>query len=263
MYDPVSKKYVGICRNVYPKPALVHRTERSIFRMQSNDLIHWSTPLPIIDRDELDPLDMDFEAMGGMYYENMYLGFLRVSHTALSTMDSWFAHSRDGFHWQRPRTGPFMSWGPEGSWDSKSVTISTPKRVGNELWVYYSGTDPEQETAVGLAKLRLDGFVSIDAFDRTAKNRAPTLMTKPLYSPGNRLVVNADASEGFIDAELLNVDGYVIDGFSREDCDTFQGDSPEHTFSWKGNPDIGGCMPARIRFTMKSAKLYALQIPKV
>ena len=90
MYDPVSKKYVGICRNVYPGPMLVHRTERSIFRMQSNDLIHWSTPLPIIDRDELDPLDIDFEGMWGMYYEGMYLGFLRVSHTAPSSMERGF-----------------------------------------------------------------------------------------------------------------------------------------------------------------------------
>ncbi len=264
MYDPVSKKYVGICRNVYPKPMLVHRTERSIFRMQSNDLIHWSTPLPIIDRDELDPLDLDFEGMWGMYYEGMYLGFLRVSHTAPSSMDSWFAHSRDGFHWQRPRTGPFFTWGPEGSWDSKSVSILThPNRVGDELWVYYSGSNHE-DTAVGLAKLRLDGFVSIDAPPNTRhpKSSPATLMTKPLYSPGNRLVINAEAPEGSIEAELLSVDGVVIDGYSREDCDSFRGDSPAHTVTWKGRGDIGEGIPVRIRFYMEKAKLYALQIPK-
>ena len=264
MYDPVSRKYVGICRNIYPKPVLVHRTERSILRMQSNDLIHWSTPLPIIDRDDLDPLDVDFEGMGGIYYEGMYLGFLRVSHTASNSYDCWFAHSRDGFHWQRPRTGPFMSAGTEGSWDSKSVTISTLDRFGEEVRVYYTGWDREENTAVGMARLRLDGFVSIDASpnDRHPKDNRPTLMTKPLHSPGNRLVVNAEAPEGHIEAELLNVDGFVIDGYSREDCDPFSGDSLAHTFTWKGNGDIGGCLPARIRFYMERAKLYALQIPE-
>ena len=104
LHDPVSRKYVGFCRPVYPRPTLVHRTERSILRMQSNDLIHWSTPTHIIDRDSLDDLDTDFEAMAPMFYENMYLGFLRVSHTAPNYMDSRLAHSRDGFHWQRVRT---------------------------------------------------------------------------------------------------------------------------------------------------------------
>ena len=115
-----------------------------------------------------------------------------------------------------------------------------------------------------MARLRLDGFVSIDASpnDRHPKDNRPTLMTKPLHSPGNRLVVNAEAPEGHIEAELLNVDGFVIDGYSREDCDPFSGDSLAHTFTWKGNGDIGGCLPARIRFYMERAKLYALQIPE-
>ena len=265
MIDPVNRKYVGFCRNVYPRPMLVHRTERSILRMQSNDLIHWSMCTPIIERDDLDPLDIDFEGISPSFYENIYMGFLRVSHTASNYMDSWFAHSRDGFHWQRPRTGPFFTWGGKDEWDSKSVTISkSPERVGDEIRIYYTGVDHQGNTALGLATLRLDGFVSIDSppNDRHPKNNPATLMTKPLYSPGNRLVVNAETYEGQIETELVNMDGFVIDGYSREDCDPFRGDSPAHTFTWKGNADIGQCLPARIRFYMEKAKLYALQVPK-
>ncbi len=271
MYDPVSKKYLGFCRNPYPSPMLVHRTERSIQRMQSNDLIHWSMSAPVIDKDALDPFDTDFYGMEAMYYESMYLGFVRTHHTAHDTMDMYLSHSRDSFHWERLRTGPFLPLGPDGSWEwGMCAMLQAPMRVGDEHWVYYTGTDNRHDaggnTKLGLAKLRLDGFVSIDAIDNshrsTKNNYPPTLLTKPLQSPGNRLVVNAVASGGYIDAELLTSDGYVVDGFSREDCDTFKGDSLAHTFTWKGNSDIGGCIPVRIRFYMDNAKLYALQISK-
>ena len=265
LHDPVSHKYVGFCRPVYPRPTLVHRTERSILRMQSNDLIHWSTPTHIIDRDSLDDLDIDFEAMAPMFYENLYLGFLRVSHTAPNFMESWLAHSRDGFHWQRVRTASFFEPGPAGSWDEKSITVSrAPVRVGDELRVYYTGVDTQGSTAVGLATMRLDGFASIEspANDRHPKNNPPTLTTKPLFSPGNRLTVNAYAAGGSIDAELISADGHVIPGYSAEDCDTFSGDSLSHTFTWNGNPDVSRCLPMRIRFYLERARLYALQLPR-
>ena len=278
MYDPDSRKYLGFCRNVYPKPVLVHRTERSILRMQSNDLLHWSMSEPIIDKDPLDPFDRDFQAMRGMFYEGMYLGFLDVHHTAKDDFDVWLACSRDSFHWERLRTRPFLPLGPEGGWEWGVISlVQAPMLVNDELWVYYTGVDglhddQGKSTCLGLAKLRLDGFASIDAYpnehkkkrvmEQPGKNYPPTLLTKPLYSPGNRLVVNVDASKGFIEAELLDVDGYVIEGFSREACDTFKGDSLAHTFTWKGNPDIGGRLPARVRFTLNNTKLYALQIPK-
>ena len=141
--------------------------------------------------------------------------------------------------------------------------------MNDELWFYYTGVDGYHDAqgraaALGLAKLRVDGFVSIDAFENThrGKNYPPTLLTKPLYSQGNRLEVNVDASRGFIEAELLNVDGYPIEGFSNEDCDIFKGDSLAHTFTWNGRSDIGDQIPVRIRFTMNNAKLYALQIPE-
>jgi hypothetical protein len=163
------------------------------------------------------------------------------------------------------RTASFFAPGPAGSWDSKSITVSrAPVRVGDELRVYYTGVDTEENTAVGLATLRLDGFASIEspANDRHPKNNPPTLTTKPLFSPGNRLTVNAYAGDGSIGAELISVDGHVIPGYSAQECDTFTGDSLAHTFTWNGNPDVGACLPARIRFYLERARLYALQLPR-
>ena len=270
MYDPQSRKYLGFCRNRYPKPPLRHRTERSLLRIQSNDLVHRSMSEPILDKDPLDPFDTDFYGMRGTFYESVYLGFVNVHHTAKDDYDIWLAYSRDSFHWERLRTGPFLPLGPEESWDWGMVSaVQEPIRMNDELWFYYTGVDGLHDArgkaaGLGLAKLRLDGFVSIDAFENKhrTKNYPPTLLTKPLYSPGNRLVVNADASKGFIEAELLNVDGYPVEGYSSEDCDTFRGDSLAHTFTWRGNSDIGAHLPVRVRFTMNNAKLYALRIPK-
>ncbi len=270
MYDPESKKYLGFCRNRYPKPTLRHRTERSLLRIQSNDLVHWSMSEPIMDKDPLDPFDTDFYGMRGTFYESVYLGFLNVHHTAKDDFDIWLAYSRDSFHWERLRTGPFLPLGPEGSWDWGMVSaIQAPIRLNDELWFYYTGVaglhDAQgKSVGLGLAKLRVDGFASIDAFENThrTKNYPPTLLTKPLYSHGNRLEVNVDASKGFIEAELLNVDGFPIEGYSNDECDTFKGDSLAHTFTWKGRSDIGGHLPVRVRFTMNNSKLYALQIPK-
>ena len=266
MLDPVSRKYVGLCRHIKPKtPGLHPRLERSIVRMQSNDLMNWSMVTPIVDQDEQDALGTEFEAMAGIYYEGMYLGFLRNVDSAHNTFDTWLTYSRDGFHWDRPRRCPFLPAGEPGSWDEKGVVLLEPLvRVGDELWTYYTGTSNEGAPGAGIAKSRPEGLVSIDAppNDRHPKNNPPILLTKPLYSTGNRLVVNLGGAEGAIDAELLDLDGFVIDGYTRETCDRFSGDSLAHTFTWKGNPDIGSCLPVRIRFYMEKAKLYSLQIAK-
>ena len=269
IHDPETKKFIGMCRNIYPKPMLVHRIERRIYRMQSNDLLHWSMSEPIIQKDELDPPDTDFYGLGCEFYESLYVGFVSVHHTARDDFQTWLAYSRDSFNWHRLRSRPFLPLGPEGSWEWGMVGAGPPHRVGDELRFYYSGRDglhdqQGKNTGIGIATLRLDGFVSMDTFENKhrTKNYPPMLMTKPLFSPGNRLVVNVDARDGFIDAELLDVDGYPIEGYSSEDCDTFKGDSLAHTFTWKGNPDIGGRLPARVRFTLNNTKLYALQIPK-
>ena len=269
VYDPESRKFIAFCRNVYPKPMLVHRTERRVYRMQSNDLLHWTMSEPIIQKDDLDPPDTDFYGLGCMFYESLYVGFVSIHHTAKDDFETWLAYSKDSFNWRRLRSGPFLPVGPEGSWEWGMVGTGPPHRVGDELRFYYSGRDglhdqQGKNTGIGIATLRLDGFVSMDTFENKhrTKNYPPTLMTRPLYSPGNRLVVNADARDGFIDAELLDVDGYPIEGYSSEDCDTFEGDSLAHTFTWNGNADIGGHLPARIRFTLNNTKLYALRIPK-
>ena len=109
--------------------------------------------------------------------------------------------------------------------------------LDGEIRIYYDGTsvhEKGQREEIGLATLRRDGFVSLDA-PPPQKGIPPesTLLTKPLWSTGSRLVVNA-AANGYINAELTDPDGRVIPGFGHTDCEPFTGDSLDHTFTWKG-----------------------------
>jgi hypothetical protein len=86
------------------------------------------------------------------------------------------AVSRDARHFTRPGgREPFLRLGPSGRFDSQWVwPLPEPIRMGDELWIYYVGTnenhsmvlDPAataRKTAVSRAVLRLDGFMSADA----------------------------------------------------------------------------------------------------
>ena len=83
--------------------------------------------------------------------------------------------------------------------------------------------------------------------------------TVPLETTGNRLEINADASEGRIEVEVLDADGKVQPGFSSEACDAIDGDSLSHQVRWEGRDLSGVRRPFRLRFLMRRAKLYAFR----
>lgn len=59
--------------------------------------------------------------------------------------------SHDGITWIREEATrpPILGVGPPGSWDSGQVyTAIAPIRVGNELWLYYSGCNLEHGTSL-------------------------------------------------------------------------------------------------------------------
>ena len=193
--------------------------------------------------------------------------------------DIQLAFSRDLKHWHRPEErrsgialGETVSW--EGGW------LSAPWMTvrDDEVWVYYSGSihphgDPsfanKQEhsgtlehklkysSGIGLAKWRLDGFVSADAGPEGG-----TLITKPMELQGPRLTINAQAPMGQVAVEVLDGQGNAIPGYARADCDTFSGDNVRHTISWNGQHGLGGLLGQRLRlrFHLRKAQLYSYTI---
>lgn len=269
--------------------------KRRIWQSESADLIHWSEPYPILTpEDGEDDLDETFYGLCQFQVGSLFVGFLNAFKYVSNTMDVRLVYSRDGKYWRHAnKRQPFLSPHGAGAWDAYMVTIpSKPVVVGGELYVYYGGSSnhhdwwvtgrregvkaPEAtdisvvEYALGLSKLRLDGFVSMDA----GWARPGILITRPLISAGTRLIVNARCRpQGSIVAEIVNIHDDVVEGFSRQDCDVFTGDSSNHVFSWRGRTEIPVWSRERarypeaevdrfrkIRFYMEDAELYSFSL---
>ena len=225
----------------------------------------------------------------GFPYEGMYLGLLWVfdisgwpeeieRRPATGGEDGpvqvQLTSSRDLRHWERAGDRELLiPVGKEGTWEAGQIyTVNRPIVVGDEIWIYYGGIQnthfhplyreevdtgkypPETRGGIGLARLRLDGWVSVDAGDETG-----SLTTKPLRFDGKDLVINAVAKDGWVTVAVLDQHGEPHPGFSAADCQRFSGDRVRHVVSWKDGSDISQLrdQPVRLRFQMKNASLYS------
>jgi len=158
----------------------------------------------------------------------------------------------------------FMPYGEHGKdWDWGMVYVCQPPLVvGDEIRIYYRGHTGRHwwnyhgdrpTFGIGLATLRLDGFVSINA------EKQGTMTTKPFVFIGDTIEVNANAAGGSIRVEALDAAGKVIEGFAKEDCTPMTTDSVRHVLKWKGKSDcqLIQARPIKLRFYLKKAKLYS------
>ncbi|MCH5376234.1 MAG: glycosyl hydrolase family 32, partial [Planctomycetes bacterium] len=112
--------------------------------------------------------------------------------------------------------------------------------------------------ATGVAFLRRDGFVSMDA-----GQDAGTLTTRPLRFTGSKMFVNADTDQGELFAEILDESGEVIEPFTRENCRRVQADSTIEPIAWRGG-DLTALSgrPVRFRFTLQNGSLYSFWVSR-
>lgn len=195
-YDPVKNRYVGAAKSTY-------QGKRAHRYAVGKDFVHWDTTDTWImradDRDH--PLDQ-IDGSYGFRYGAQYVGYNEMRRVRPGTpagIDQELMVSRDGRHWTRPIRKPFIPFGPKEGWRHGVVKIfsNPPMKRDGELYIYYGGSTgavdlgkgaaPHQ--ALSLTRLRLDGFVSIDA-DETGG----TLITRPLLLRGKQLHLNADAT---------------------------------------------------------------------
>jgi len=193
--------------------------------------------------------------------------------------------SRDLVSWQRVgHRQPFIPLGGPDSHESGQLyTTNRPIVVGDEIWIYYSGaasthghprywareTDnypqilqaierasPRVAETINIAKLRLDGWVSVDAGPEEGR-----LTTRPLRFDGKQLVLNV-AAKGRASVEILDEAGTAMDGFRAEDCEAFSGDKITHTVRWRGSSDVSKLAGKviKLRFRLRDAKLYSFVV---
>lgn len=200
--------------------------------------------------------------------------------------------SRDVAAWRRAAPfWEFMRPGIWGAWDSDHIGVTKPILYQDDLLIYYSGSNVPMGSnvpghplsgvintirngqwmahAIGLAKLRLDGFASMDAYEGGG-----VLTTKTMVFRGRRLEVNVRAPAapfgkqlrpaspyGAFDVSILDDAGRPIEGYSSDRCDTFTGDERRHVVTWGGNDRVDALAgrPIRLRFHLRNAALYAFQ----
>jgi len=175
------------------------------------------------------------------------------------------AWSQDGLEWKRHRE-PFIPLGTSGEWDRFNNSVATqPLVVGDELWFYYSGRTYRHGPyaakdqgpvwgAIGLAKLRLDGFASLDAsFD------GGSVVTRAFVLPAGELFVNAAAEYGEVVVEVLGEAGQPVGGYKSIPLEQ---DAVSVPVSWPEGRKLASLKrrTVSLRFSLRNARLYAFRI---
>ncbi len=254
MYDSNIKKFVIYSKGwADPWPAF-----RQIVRTESSDFIHWSEPKPVITHAH-DLKDPQSYGMTVSQFGNNYIGLLHIYHKpGNETIDIQLAMSHDNKKWKRVADQQtFIPLGEPGSWDDGMLFTAPVFNYNGKTLIYYSGwngshnSKEERQSGIGLAELRLNGFVSLNAVEKG------TIWTKAMTDLSGSLVVNVDAAKGSLRAEVTDIDGNIIPGYSFDDCITVHSDNISAVVRWKNRVKLEK-LPrfVKIKFELNNASLY-------
>lgn len=184
-------------------------------------------------------------------------------------LDLHVAFSRDGFHFSRDQREPFIPCSNQpGTWNRGYLHAcgGLCMIMGDELWFPvggFSGNSPVAGghvyggAATGIALLRRDGFVSMEA-----RYTRQTLLTEPvMFKQGKHLFVNAKAREGYVACEITDLKGNAYPLFGLDDCIPAQGDGTCQRIRFVGG-DLRAFQgkPVRLRFHVLKSGLYAFWV---
>lgn len=283
--------YSGVAPEDYEQVTKWHEAgNRTIARVTSPDLIHWSkpermsfgsTPLESMYTNHTQPYfraphlyiatPMRF-VTGRRFLTDKELAAQRVPESYLNAKsgpegireqvtDTAFMTSRGGVRYDRTFMESLIRPGLDhGNWVSRSGAAATGlvQTGPAELSIYVGQNYPQPSGYLARYALRLDGFASMHAsYD------GGEWITKPLTMTGANLILNAATSAaGSILVELQNEKGEPIPGFTLKECRLIVGDSLERVVAWETGSDLAALkhrQPIRIRFVMKDADLFALK----
>ncbi len=247
---------------------------RRVFQSQSEDFIHWSEPVLTLDTDFADGPQVQIYNFQMSPYGNYAIGLAPMYNTReedmgtgkmWGTTDIKLAFSRGGYNWKWAHNQRrFMANGAEGEFDSHGIyTASDLVYLEDEIRIYYAGVphdhgDYDSYTkkvqAIGYATLRPDGFTKI-----TCEGEGE-LLTRPFSILDDAIYLNCDSRRGRVQIELLEEDGTVITGFSRENCRVISEDNTKKKVEWIAAPDASKILKKEIRLKVyaENADIYSI-----
>lgn len=253
-WDPKLKKYIGHVK-------LTERGVRMRGMSESDDGIHWSDPRLILRADERDRPGDQFYSLIAFPYESAWIGFLGLYHKGTDErLDIQLVTSRDGRHWTRRFREPFLPNGPEGSWDWGILHMGAnpPLPVNGQLYLYYGGIETAHDVrlrdskrfGIGLAMLRPEGFISLDASSKGE------ITTRPLLWSGQKLVLNAAIQQGgSVRVRVLKQDWTLV-----MESDPITGDAVRLPVRWRGGAGLPRGDYYRLQIQMENASLYGFRV---
>lgn len=287
-YNPFRKKWVYSLRSSF--------RGRSRHYWECDDFLagaKWEMDGPVVwaAADREDPQDPVTQRVPQLYnldavaYESIMLGFYEIHHGPENDVcekrgipkitELNFAYSRDGFHWLRPDRRIHIPSERRDVWDRGYVqSLGNICCVrGDTLWFYYTGFQGDTSKtnnnwmkngmydrgATGLAFLRRDGFVSLEAGET-----AGGLTTRPVLFNGRCVFVNAAAKGGSVRIEILDEAGKPIEPYTLANCTPVTVDSTLERVVWKGAEDVAVLRgrTVRFRFEAQRAALYAFWVSR-
>ncbi len=191
------------------------------------------------------------------------------THHERDVMNFYIATSRDGDQWDLSwvyAEKPIIPRGGDGAFDNDIILpSSTIVTHDDRHWLYYGGANERhgtkevvftREHAIGLATIRLDGFISLTAGDKPG-----TVLTKPFKLEGGNLHVNVDAAQGKVRVDVLDVSGKPLAGYSGRKATTYhEVDELRLSPRWSESlSEIKGRV-IRLRFNLTRGALYSFQV---
>jgi hypothetical protein len=248
--------------------------------LTANKALLWLKP---DERDKPDPeqkIDPELYKFGAVAYESIMLGAYGIFYGPQNDVaklqkrpkiiDIQLGFSRDGVTYPRPSREAFIAAARKpGTWNRGYLHAANGVCliVGDELWFYFgtwSGLSKREHPewvmaggSVGLARLRRDGFASMDA-DR----QGGILTTMPVTFGGGFPFVNVAAKDGQLRCEILDAGSKVIAPFTLENSVAIKADSTRQPITWKGVADLSSLAgkAVRFRFHLINGQFYAFWV---
>lgn len=244
---------------------------RGIQSAISNDFIHWG-PQQVHLYGAGIPLEHFYTnaTIPCPGAEHIYLSFpMRLvlnrkkvlQHHVDGVSDAIFMTSRDGIRWDRTFMEAWLRPGLEQrNWTDRNNAVAYGCAETGEHEISFYVTEQYRWPSVCLRRVtvRKHGFASVHAGYAEG-----SFTTRPLIFSGQQLLLNYSTSAiGFIQVEIADSEGRVIDGMSFDDMEPLYGDEIEGAVIWKSGRQLGELegQPVRIRFRVQDADLYAMRV---
>jgi len=292
-YNPFRKKWVFSLRSGDRKRSRRYWERDDFIEGQMWDDFKFegrNTPVFWAGADKLDMPDPNIGDRTQLYnldavaYESIMLGFYQIHRGPDNKVcmksgipkitELNLAYSRDGFHWDRPDRRTFISASRrEGVWDRGYVqSVGGLCLVqGDKLWFYYIGFEGTpgkyhkdiryngmyDRGSTGIAFLRRDGFVSLDA-----NKQQGYLITRPVTFKGKYLFVNVNNPNGTLQVEVLDENDNVIVPFTKENCIAVGTDKTLQQIKWQKAKDLAslGGKNVKFKFYLTDGSLYSFWV---